>query len=58
MTQFDELTNTVSQNIDVVWEDFEANVQPGMNERTAEFATLAIDIPAQIEACVNEAVDL
>lgn len=58
MTQILDLSGSVEQGINEIWDEFERNVQPGMNERTEEFGNMADEIPAQIETCVAEAVEL
>lgn len=58
MTEIMDLTGSVEQGINEVYEIFETDVNPGFVERTANFRAMGEDIPAQIEACVAAALDV
>lgn len=56
MTDVMDLSPRVEQGIDEVYDIFEADAHPGFQLRTENFRQLSVDIPAQIEACVAEAL--
>ena len=56
MTEIMDLTGKVEQDINEIYEIFEADVNPGFVERTANFRVMSEDIPAQIETCVAAAL--
>lgn len=52
MTEVLELSPRVEQNINTVYDQFEADVHPGLRSSVAGFETLATEIPADFETCI------
>jgi len=57
MTNVMDLSPTVEQDINEVYERYEENVVPGLKERLEGFAQLREDIPVDVHDCIAQALN-